>query len=143
MTTLKKAWCGKYLEVIEAEANNLKKVNVKIPLGCLVVVTGVSGSSTKYLNILFTEIKEISNGEVIPTDKEYTVVFLDADGNELSSQKVKEGLSAKAPNAPEIEGYEFKGWDTDFLKVTSDLVIKPIYEEKQIRIHQKIILRKQ
>ena len=103
-------------------------------------VTGVSGSSTKYLNILFTEIKEISNGEVIPSDKEYTVVFFDADGNELLSLKVKEGQSAKAPNAPEIEGYEFKGWDTDFLKVTSDLVIKPIYEEKQeVIVEEKTI----
>ncbi|MEI3536623.1 MAG: hypothetical protein V8R16_07810 [Bacilli bacterium] len=35
---------GNFIEIIGAEANNLKKVNVKIPLGAFVLVTGVSGS---------------------------------------------------------------------------------------------------
>ena len=35
---------GKFLEIIEASQNNLKNINVKIPLGLLTVVTGVSGS---------------------------------------------------------------------------------------------------
>ncbi|HCD69135.1 MAG TPA: excinuclease ABC subunit UvrA, partial [Ruminococcaceae bacterium] len=34
----------KWLEVIGAEENNLKKVNVKVPLGIFTCVTGVSGS---------------------------------------------------------------------------------------------------
>jgi len=102
--------------------------------------TGVTGNSTKYLNILFTEIKEVESGEVTPTDKEYTVKFVDKDGNELVSLKVKEGQAAIAPDAPVVEGYEFKGWDTDFSKVVSDLVIKPIYEEKQeVIIEEKTI----
>ena len=38
-----------YLEVVGAAENNLKDVNVKIPLGCFVAVTGVSGSGKSSL----------------------------------------------------------------------------------------------
>lgn len=46
---------GRALEIIGAEENNLKKVNVKFPLGVFTVVTGVSGSgkSTLVNEILF------------------------------------------------------------------------------------------
>ena len=60
---------GKYLEVIEAEANNLKKVNVKIPLGCLVVVTGVSGSGKSSLveEVIAKNIsKKLGKTKVVP-----------------------------------------------------------------------------
>ena len=60
---------GKYLEVIEAEANNLKKVNVKIPLGSLVVVTGVSGSGKSSLveEVLAKNIeKKLGKAKVVP-----------------------------------------------------------------------------
>jgi len=40
---------GKFLEIIEAEENNLKKIDVKIPLGLFVCVTGVSGSGKSSL----------------------------------------------------------------------------------------------
>ena len=40
---------GKYLEVYGASHNNLKNINVKIPLGKLVCVTGVSGSGKSSL----------------------------------------------------------------------------------------------
>ena len=40
---------GKWLDVIGAEENNLKKINVRVPLGIFTCVTGVSGSGKSSL----------------------------------------------------------------------------------------------
>lgn len=40
---------GKFLELTGAQGNNLKNVNIKIPLGTLICVTGVSGSGKSTL----------------------------------------------------------------------------------------------
>ena len=46
---------GHFLEITGAEQNNLKKIDVKFPLGCFTCVTGVSGSgkSTLTIDILY------------------------------------------------------------------------------------------
>ena len=69
---------GKYLEVIGAEANNLKKVNVKIPLGSLVVVTGVSGSGKSSLveEVLAKNIeKKLGKAKVVPGKVKELICF--------------------------------------------------------------------
>ncbi len=58
-----------FIEIIKAEENNLKKVNVKIPLGELVCVTGVSGSGKSSLinEVLYKAArKEVYNSKDIP-----------------------------------------------------------------------------
>lgn len=56
---------GKSIKVIGAKENNLKNINVKFPLGKLVLVTGVSGSgkSTLVNQILYKSMSNILNGK--------------------------------------------------------------------------------
>ena len=60
---------GKFLKIYGAKENNLKNIDVTIPLGKLVVVTGVSGSGKSSLinDILVKTLqKEINNSKIIP-----------------------------------------------------------------------------
>ena len=54
---------GKYLEIIGAEQNNLRNIDVKIPAGKLVCVTGVSGSGKSSLvnEILYKGVASVTN----------------------------------------------------------------------------------
>ena len=60
---------GRYIEIYGAEENNLKKVDAKIPLGVMTVVTGVSGSgkSTLVNEILYKSLaKHLYKGKHRP-----------------------------------------------------------------------------
>ncbi len=62
---------GNWVEVIGAEENNLKKINVKFPLGVFTCVTGVSGSgkSTLVNEILYKSLAQKLNGAKIKPGK--------------------------------------------------------------------------
>ncbi|MBP5352738.1 MAG: excinuclease ABC subunit UvrA [Alphaproteobacteria bacterium] len=59
---------GKFLEIKGARTNNLQNVNVKIPLGTLTCVTGISGSgkSSLILETLFKAVDKELNGSRVP-----------------------------------------------------------------------------
>jgi len=70
----------------------------------------------------------------------YTVTFVDKDGKQIGdAQKVEHGKSAVAPEAPEVEGYHFTGWDKDFSNITSDLTVTAQYA---INVYTVIFLDK-
>ena len=60
----RRAMSDRILEIIGAKQNNLKNINVKIPLGMLVSVTGVSGSGKSSLinEILYPAVANRING---------------------------------------------------------------------------------
>lgn len=60
---------GKYLELLGASGNNLKNINLKIPLGTLTLITGVSGSGkSSVINETLVKIlmNKIYNSKVVP-----------------------------------------------------------------------------
>ena len=65
--------------------------------------------------------------EVIYTPVEYTVEFVGFDSEVISTQTVKLGADAVAPEAPEVEGYIFSGWDVSFEDITADTVVTAVY----------------
>lgn len=56
-----------------------------------------------------------------------TVTFQGYDGKTLSTQTVKYGQAAVAPEAPQVTKMRFSAWDTDFSKVTKNLTVKAVY----------------
>lgn len=57
-----------------------------------------------------------------------TYIFHDADGNAISTQKVKNGETVYAPTTPEKSGYKFLGWSTNN---GPDAVVEPSYGGNQ------------
>ena len=60
--------------------------------------------------------------------KTFVVIFLDKDGEQLNSQTVEWDGPAIAPEAPEVEGWHFVGWDKEFFNVKEDLVVQAVYD---------------
>ena len=90
-----------------------------------------AGTATITVTVEGTELSETVTVKVNAKEeevKENTVKFI-ADGKVVKEEKVEEGKSATAPADPTKEGYEFKGWDKDFSKVTSDLEVNAKFEK--------------
>ncbi len=60
---------------------------------------------------------------------EYSVKFVDGDGNVIREETVENGHAAIAPEPSARLNYTFRGWDKTFDKITGDLVVVAIYEE--------------
>ncbi|MBO5774172.1 MAG: InlB B-repeat-containing protein, partial [Clostridia bacterium] len=70
----------------------------------------------------------------------FTVRFLDGEGQPIlvdgkPSQKVAYGESAIAPDAPDMPGYDFIGWNMEFNSVKSDLTIRALYDTEKMTIY--------
>ncbi len=54
---------GKFLQVIGARENNLKNIDVRLPLGCFIAITGVSGSgkSSLLIEIIYKRLAQVLN----------------------------------------------------------------------------------
>jgi sortase B len=94
--------------------------------------TSSSTSTTKASTTKATKPKATE-----PKVKYYTVKFLDANGKVISTQRVKENSSAKAPTSPKKSSdknykYTFVKWNKSYKKVRSNLVIKPVYKSTKI-----------
>ena len=78
----------------------------------------------------FTNVSSNLDVTAVYEKKEYTVTFVDSDDSVLSTQTVKHGEAATAPEAPTKEGYTFVGWDnTNYGNVTQAMTIKAMYME--------------
>ncbi len=60
-----------FIEIYGAEENNLKNINVRIPLECMTVVTGVSGSgkSSLIMDILSQKLLNFFNKSTLPVGR--------------------------------------------------------------------------
>ena len=83
--------------------------------------TDVTGSETISSNTTIAVTMVRSN------NTSFTVTFYDCDGTILKQEILNSGLSATAPADPSRTGYIFIGWDIDFSKVTSDLIVSAQY----------------
>ena len=59
----------------------------------------------------------------------YLVQFFGFNNVLLDSQSIEHGAAAVAPEAPQIDHYDFVGWDKEFKNVTSNLDIFAIYQQ--------------
>ena len=68
-----------FISIFWAEENNLKNINVRIPLGCLTVVTGVSGSgkSSLIVDILSNKIMNFFHGSAVTIGKHRSIEWLE------------------------------------------------------------------
>lgn len=101
---------GKYhVKIQGARENNLKNIDVSIPLGCFTVVTGVSGSgkSTLVKNILYPSI-----GKILATVTETTGKFdrLDGDYHKITSVEYVDqnpiGKSSRSNPVTYVKAYD-------------------------------------
>ena len=81
-------------------------------------------SNAKVYAEIYDNIDTTTKEQVIT----YTVYFMGMDGTILDKQEVVEGQDAVPPEAPEVEGFTFKGWAPSYEAVSGNLNIVAQYE---------------
>ena len=61
--------------------------------------------------------------------KTFKVIFMSKSNDVLKEETVEYGNGATAPDAPNINGYEFIGWDKKFDNITEDVTVTAVYKE--------------
>ena len=77
-------------------------------------------------NIVYTITYEDGQGS-----SKYTVRFLDATGNAVSTQEIAHGSSATPPDLPVTNGYLYLGWNGGYTNITQDTDITANYVQEQ------------
>ena len=60
---------------------------------------------------------------------EYEVKFLGFDDVEIKTEIVKAKDEITYPKVPNVEGYEFTGWDKEIINVSENTIIKAQYKK--------------
>lgn len=97
-----------FLEIKGAAGNNLKDVNVQIPLKCLVGITGVSGSgkSTLIVDTLFQALSKIFHGQSDKISKFESISGFDNLGAVELVDQTPIGKSTRSNPITFIKGYD-------------------------------------
>lgn len=86
----------------------MKKLKLLLPLLILLMIVGCSNSQK---------------------NEKYKVLFLNKDDQVINTIFVTKNEVFEYPDAPNIEGYEFIGWDKQIYQVTEDTTIKANYKK--------------
>jgi excinuclease ABC subunit A len=102
---------GKFIEITGCRENNLQDVSVKIPLGCLVGVTGASGSgkSTLIRDTLYQSLARLVLHEPIPSHevgKHDSITGWEHLGHLLMLDQTPIGRSSRSNTATYIKMYD-------------------------------------
>lgn len=97
----------------------ITKEEPSVTTGDFVITIGAEGS-TYYQTV----------GKIEAPKPVYSVEFFLPDGTHVGTSNVVAGGAAEAPEAPEIEGYEFIGWDTALKNIQENTVVEAVYREK-------------
>ena len=66
--------------------------------------------------------------------KKYAVFFRDKENGIVQTGMYEHGISVKAPDIPEREGYNIIGWDKETTNITKDINVYPEYEKKTYNV---------
>ncbi|WP_316607013.1 InlB B-repeat-containing protein [uncultured Ruminococcus sp.] len=97
----------------------ITKEEPSVKTGDFVITIGAEGS-TNYMNI----------GKIDAPKPIYVVDFVTEDGTLIQEVSVAAGGTAEAPEAPEVEGYEFIGWDTALKNIQENTLVTAVYRQK-------------